>query len=422
MPAVLSVERAYFDIDTPGVVAMAIWGSLLSFLTLGIYRFWFTVNVRRDLWRRAMFAGSSFEYTGTVWEIFKGFLVALIILAPIWALYTLGTALLPSRQYGEVAGLMTFVAVIAFLFFIYFATYRARRYRVSRTLWRGVRFHQTGSGVAYALMNFGWWLLVPFSCGVSIPFARASLERYRMNNTWFGDKRFQSQASGSAMMPGFLSYLGLVLGPSLLLALLGGVALAMGVGVQHVGEIFDELSRMTKIGSTVGDRHAAGIVFGFGFLILAAIWLCLAPFVCWPIYCAWEWRSFTERMSVGGVKFRSDFSAWEFYTTYLVFLAIMTGLLMAVSMVSGVVIGLAYLAHAKDNSFLPIIVVGPLYLLVLWGLSVARLKVFLFGLTGKLIRTTTVIGLELLGDTLSRRDKVGALGDDFSGGFDIGAI
>jgi hypothetical protein len=105
-----------------------------------------------------------------------------------------------------------------------------------------------------------------------------------------------------------------------------------------------------------------------------------------------------------------------------VFLAIMTGVLMVGGIASGAIVGVAALAGAKNNAILPVVLVVVLYLLVLWGLSVARLKIFLFGLTGKLVRSTTIIGLEQLHDTLSRRDQVGAFGDDFSGGFDIGAI
>jgi len=41
--------------------------------------------------------------------------------------------------------------VIPLYVFTQFAIYRARRYRMTRTVWRGVRFWMTGSGWNYAL-------------------------------------------------------------------------------------------------------------------------------------------------------------------------------------------------------------------------------------------------------------------------------
>jgi hypothetical protein len=43
-----------------------------------------------------------------------------------------------------------------FYLFAQFAIYRARRYRLTRTIWRGVRFWMTGSGVSYA-WRAGLW-------------------------------------------------------------------------------------------------------------------------------------------------------------------------------------------------------------------------------------------------------------------------
>ena len=47
-----------------------------------------------------------------------------------------------------------------FFLFAQFAIYRARRYRLTRTVWRGVRFWMAGSGVSYAWRAGLWTLLV----------------------------------------------------------------------------------------------------------------------------------------------------------------------------------------------------------------------------------------------------------------------
>ena len=58
---------------------------VLLMLTLGIYRFWLTTDIRRFLWSNTELAGESFEYTGTARELLLGFLIAIAILVPIYA-------------------------------------------------------------------------------------------------------------------------------------------------------------------------------------------------------------------------------------------------------------------------------------------------------------------------------------------------
>ena len=119
-----------------------IWirGSVLLAVTLGIYRFWLTTDTRRFLWSNTEVFGEPVEYTGTAREILIGFLIAVAILIPFYAFIFL--IALSIEQISELAGLIGF-ALATFLGL--FAVYRARRYRLTRTVFRGVRFHQTGS-------------------------------------------------------------------------------------------------------------------------------------------------------------------------------------------------------------------------------------------------------------------------------------
>src|SRR5712671_4099961 len=66
-------------------------GAVLLMLTLGIYRFWLTTDVRRYLWSNTELAGESFEYAGTARELLLGFLIAIAILVPLYAGFFLVT-------------------------------------------------------------------------------------------------------------------------------------------------------------------------------------------------------------------------------------------------------------------------------------------------------------------------------------------
>jgi uncharacterized membrane protein YjgN (DUF898 family) len=83
-------------------------------------------------------------------------------------------------------------AVVAALFWFLtgYAIYRGRDFRLSRTLWRGIRFDQKGSAFRYALRRFFWSLLVIATLGLAYPFMAGNLWRYRYSHSWYGDRPF----------------------------------------------------------------------------------------------------------------------------------------------------------------------------------------------------------------------------------------
>ncbi|MCI0599390.1 MAG: DUF898 domain-containing protein [Beijerinckiaceae bacterium] len=164
-------------------------GGLLELATFGFYRFWLATNIRRHIWSSTSAGTDVLEYTGTGRELFIGFLFALAILMPIYlAYFALGVE---AERWQAFA---SFPLVIALYGFMQFAIFRARRYRLTRTIWRGVRFWMTGSGTAYASRALGWTLLTVLTLGFAYPWRASALERYKMGHTFYGDLpgRFES--------------------------------------------------------------------------------------------------------------------------------------------------------------------------------------------------------------------------------------
>ena len=157
-------------------------GALLELVTLGFYRFWLATDMRRHLWSHTEIGGDTAEYTGTAKELLIGFLFALAILIPIYLIYFFVT--LEAERWQAFASVPL---LLFFYLFTQFAIYRARRYRLTRTVWRGVRFWMAGSGWKYAARAFAWSLLVGITVGLALPWQRASLERYKMAHTFYGD-------------------------------------------------------------------------------------------------------------------------------------------------------------------------------------------------------------------------------------------
>src|SRR5207245_11453702 len=146
----------------------------LELVTLGFFRFWLLTDFRRHLWSNTQVDGDAAEYTGRGKELLIGFLVALAILVPIYLGYFLIG--LEAERYKAFAS----IPLIAFFYlFGQFAIYRARRYRLTRTVWRGVRFWMTGSGWLYALQAAVWRVSLMLTLGLILPWRAAALERYK---------------------------------------------------------------------------------------------------------------------------------------------------------------------------------------------------------------------------------------------------
>src|SRR6266700_3210779 len=157
-------------------------GAALELVTVGFYRFWLATDIRRHLWSHTALDGDAFEYTGRGKELLIGFLFALAILVPIYLAYFLVG--LEAEHLQDFAS----VPLVAFFYvFGQFAIYRARRYRLTRTVWRGVRFWMDGSGWAYAWRAVLWTLLVALTLGAALPWREAALERYKMRHSHYGD-------------------------------------------------------------------------------------------------------------------------------------------------------------------------------------------------------------------------------------------
>jgi uncharacterized membrane protein YjgN (DUF898 family) len=180
-----------FSGDRHEFFKLAARGAALELVTVGFYRFWLVTDIRRHLWSHTVVDGDAAEYTGQAKELLVGFLFALAILVPIYLAYFLISV--EAEQYKSFA---SFPLVVGFYAFGQFAIYRARRYRLTRTVWRGVRFWMDGSGWAYAWRAMLWGLLAILTLGFALPWREAALERYKMQHSHYGDLQGSFEGRG----------------------------------------------------------------------------------------------------------------------------------------------------------------------------------------------------------------------------------
>jgi uncharacterized membrane protein YjgN (DUF898 family) len=280
-------------------------GSVLLAITLGIYRFWLTTDTRRFLWSNTEMLGEPLEYTGTARELLIGFLIAVAILIPFYAFIFL--LALTQGLIGQLAGVIAFALATVLG---HYAVFRARRYRLTRTVYRGVRFHQTGSAWYYAIMAVLWWTVVILTLGLAYPIAVSRLERFKMRNTWLGNLqgRFEGSAA-SLFIRGFFMWL-IIIGP----LIASVVALILTLDTALLRELISTtddkaLTRLLEVHPSVALASA----FGMG----ALFWSALVGMLLYPVFQAMVLRWWTSGLRFGDMAASSSLRTGEVYGTYL---------------------------------------------------------------------------------------------------------
>jgi uncharacterized membrane protein YjgN (DUF898 family) len=197
-----------YDGQAGDLAKISISNALLTLATLGIYRyrFWGKTRIRRYFWSHLSFLDDRLEYSGTAKELLIGFLVAIAILAPIFVSFHF-LELWAGLDEGAL-GLVGLVELLVIFTLIHLAIFRARRYRLTRSQWRGIRGGQTGSSFKYAAMAMGWSLVSALTLGLAYPLYRVRLQRYLMENTWFGDRTFSFKGRAAELLgPWLLTWL-----------------------------------------------------------------------------------------------------------------------------------------------------------------------------------------------------------------------
>jgi uncharacterized membrane protein YjgN (DUF898 family) len=305
----LGSERAFWRLLARGAV--------LLLVTLGIYRFWLATDVRRFLWSNTEIAGDGLEYIGTARELLIGFLIAIVLLVPVNVGFFL--AAFSGGTLGQMAGTLAF-AVLAL--FGQFAVYRARRYRLTRTIYRGIRFHQTGSAWRYAVCALFWWAMIAVTLGLAYPFAQASLERLKLRNTWYGD--LQGRFAGSGMrlfFRGVLFWL-VVIGPFVF-----GLMMAIGgVDWSAIGEA------VRGGGDTMGRIEAANVGPALVIAFLSLGWSVAAAALLYPAFQAMVLRWWISGLRFGELTVSSRLPTRAVYALYLrfVWIALLAGVILGI--------------------------------------------------------------------------------------------
>lgn len=217
---------------------IALVNLLLTIVTLGIYRFWAMARVRRYLWSHTTIIDDELEWTGTGGEMFIGFLMVMgILILSVAAIF--GIAYLVGQWF-------LFVGLLAFYVFIFwavnFAQFRALRYRLSRTYWRGIRGGSEDNGVGYGWAAFGRFFVAGMTLSIMTPMAIVENWNDRINAMSFGPHRLESGVTTEGLYLRWFAVLGSYFVGAILLIAIDGVTgsepangLGSGLGLAAFG-------------------------------------------------------------------------------------------------------------------------------------------------------------------------------------------
>jgi uncharacterized membrane protein YjgN (DUF898 family) len=334
-------------------------GAFLLMVTLGLYRFWLATDIRRFLWAHTAIDGEPAEYSGTALELLQGFLVAIALLLPIYTLF-----LIAVLDIGVLGNLLSGFAVLVLAFLSQYGIYLARRYRLTRTVFRGLRLHQKGSAVRYAICAIWWWFLTIMTFGFAYPFNRAALERFKMRNTYYGDLQGRFEGSGWHLFArGFLLWL-LVMVP--ILAALSSFALIdWGAALEAMPGGGDAFGRM--------EQASPGFLAAVGFGIIGLMSSLILALLLLPVFHAIVTRWWVSGLRFGDMTAVSHLRTRDVYAAYLRFVGyvLLFGLLLAIGIfIALFVIGLsAQTVTSETTEIITVLMMVGFYVVAALGLS-----------------------------------------------------
>lgn len=358
------VERPVYDGKAGEVLSLALRNAGLTLVTLGIYRFWAKTRMRQYFWSHVAVKGERIEYTGRGRELFLGFLVVLgiglVTLVPYQLLLNFVLARNPPLYF-----LLLIVFYLVLMVLYWAAVFFARRYRFSRSQWRGIRAAQTGSAWEFGFLGLGCTLLNIITAGLTVPVTSIWVNRYLMTRTMFGPHYFSFEGRAGRLYGPWMITWGVGF---------GGYLLVVGV-----------LIALAASGVLKGDKQTASVVFAILYVLWIGGWL-----VMYGWYRVVQFRRFAEWTRYETLSFASALPAGRvvgMIALYLLSVVVLLGVIAGIAVAAG----LSLVQLAVDPRAAAA-VIGALMVIYLPVASIARYLIVIHGVAGPLCRTLEIRG------------------------------
>ena len=268
---------------------------LLIIVTLGVYRFWAAARQRRYLWSRTEVIGDRLEWSGTGKEMFIGFLVVSAFLLPFFLFFQFLFPAMVARGKETAAGGIFLLFELTLLYLSGVARFRALRYRLSRTWWRGIRGGSNEPGWSYG-GEYLWRIgVASMTAYIAWPWMATALFRDRWKEMSFGSLQFRSDLQMEGLGRRWAA---VYLVP--IAALFVGMIGAAVIGVAFSGS----------------EKGPLGIGFGVLLFALILIFYLAIPLMTLHWYAKY-YRMAAETLSLGDLEFGFDATTGQWLKLFL---------------------------------------------------------------------------------------------------------
>jgi uncharacterized membrane protein YjgN (DUF898 family) len=359
--------------------------TLLKLVTLYVYRFWAETRVRRFLWLSVVINGDRVEYTGTGGELFRGGLVAIALIGAV----SIVSSLLGTLTEGF--SLVFWLTIIPALFIITIFSFHSWRYRVRKTIWRGLAFGFDAKYGGYWTKAFKYACIVILSAGFAYPIYALKTKRWLIDRTAFGTAPLVRHSEAA---PGVWAWY-----------LAGwGCIVCAGVGAIALGVT----TTKDGLSTTYGINPALSLL-----ILLGAVFL--------MFYSAALTRALWSGVSIAGVRIDAHFSllrhVW-IQVSYFAVIAVLT--IGVIALFLGALIGTVLLTSGSAAkpfdigtwlAFLPGFAVTAVALLLVWSLHLPLLRVRLLRLVISSLVVEGTLDLDAVRQRADWNARTGSIGD-----------
>ena len=270
---------------------------VLTIVTLGVGRFWMVTRLRRHYWSSLEIDGAPLEYTGRASEKLIGFLIAVVILAVYLTVVNLALTFIGLSYFqGHLLALQ--LPLLALIPFVPWAIYRARRYILARTRWRGIRFGMEPGAWGFSRRYLQWWALTLLSFGLLYPLMQLRLSQFATDRSFYGDLQFRQEGRLKPLMRSWLW----VWAPTPIV-----IGLAIIAGVQIGAEGFERLA--AEAAKETGDDASANPreITLIGGVVIAAFLALIWSLIAYVRHRVFSFRYLSSNKVLGG-RTRLEFS------------------------------------------------------------------------------------------------------------------
>jgi uncharacterized membrane protein YjgN (DUF898 family) len=156
---------------------------LLGLVTLGFYYPWAKAKKLQFLYSSTTLEGHPFAFTGTGKEMFKGFIRAVLLFVGFYSILFVFIYF----KHLYIGAAIFYLGILAI---IPLAIHGSFRYRMAKTVWKGIRFGYLGERGKLIKLFAGGLLLSIITFGLYFPFFSIKLRTYIIQNIKVGDATF----------------------------------------------------------------------------------------------------------------------------------------------------------------------------------------------------------------------------------------